>query len=332
MIRIVSLFFFLELLVCSEPVTREQVIMGTFAFVTVDKPNAKVADTVFSRMKSVEHSLSSFKENGGVYRLNQYRSIIADDELIEAIKLSKKFFSDTLGYFDITIGSITKQLYRFGTKDSKIPEQIEVKQAKIGLDKIHLEGRRVTIEPGIFIDLGGMGKGFAIDKAAEELLKRGVKWGIIGLSGDIKCIGSCNVSIQNPFGEGTIAQITSNAEQTAISTSGNYRRYVGSKRYSHLIDPKLKRSERYFASVTLFGKLSNATLDAYATAVTVMPPEMALRFLQRHSDIGYLLVASNGMILRKSESIKLFSKIGFVLHPSLDIKVKVRLLQKGLQE
>jgi thiamine biosynthesis lipoprotein len=81
-----------------------------------------------------------------------------------------------------------------------------------------------------------------------------------------------------------------------VSTSGNYNRYVKSKQHNHLINPKTKSSEQNFISVTLIATIPSATLDAYATAISVMPLSKAYAFLEKH-DIAYIILQTNNKLI-----------------------------------
>jgi thiamine biosynthesis lipoprotein len=102
------------------------------------------------------------------------------------------------------------------------------------------------------------------------------------------------MAVQDPFSDNLLASFTMAQHNTAISTSGNYRRFVKSREYNHLINPKTHHSQQEFASVTLLSeRLSNSDLDAYATAASVMPKEKALRFLDALSEVGYLILTND---------------------------------------
>jgi len=152
------------------------------------------------------------------------------------------------------------------------------------------------------------------------------------LCGDIRCFGYCSIAIQNPFGEGVVGEIDVTMQEIGISTSGIYRRFVKTKEYNHLIDPKSKRSERLFASVTLVAQLPNVLLDSWATAISVMPASLALKFLDAHPSVEYLLIGTNGVVLKKGSNIRYtaHSLRSFILHPSLSLKEKSKWLQKLL--
>jgi thiamine biosynthesis lipoprotein len=134
-----------------------------------------------------------------------------------------------------------------------------------------LEENKVKILPETMIDLGGIAKGYAVDLSLELLERHRVKKAVVAASGDIGCLRACEVVIQDPFhSDGSITLIRSSLPRTAISTSGNYERYIKNKTHNHLIDPKTGRSEQRYASITLIDTGDNTRIDALATAVSVM--------------------------------------------------------------
>ena len=293
--RIVAILTLCVTMLAAELFVRKQYRMGTVATVALEKAVLHHSTKVFKLLADVEHSLSSFDQNAPLYRLNKFGCIDANRHLLEAIVLSKKFYKETDGYFDITIGSITKRLYRFGQDNQVIPSNDALKAAYLNIDGISVDKQRICIKKGITLDLGGMGKGFGVDVAATYLKEVGVKKGYVALWGDIRCFGGCSLYIRSPFAPKPFVELVGK-EELGISTSGIYRRFVKSKKYHHLIDPKRLTQGAHFASVTLFGKSTNAALDAYATAISVMDFDEAIRFLKRHKELGAILVDINGKV------------------------------------
>ncbi len=280
----------------AEPmVERTQVVMGTFASITVPQSQSAHMQKAFERLKAVEKALSSYDKKAVIYRLNSERNVSLAADTYEALELSKRYYRYSGGYFDITVGSVTKDLYRFG-EDERIAANEELDNAVVGFQGLHYNEQRAWLDEGIKVDLGGMGKGFGVDKAFELLKEESVRSGIVALSGDIRCIHRCSLQIEDPFGEGPLATFTMRSPDSAVSTSGNYRRFVGSAEHNHLIDPKRKRPQKRFASITLVSTLPNSDLDAYATAASVMPKEEALRFLNT-LEAGYIVVENDGSVL-----------------------------------
>lgn len=286
------MFWLLE----AKTASRTQIIMSTFATVSVDEKNANLVNNGFDIMKDIEMSLSSYNKNARVYLLNKNLHVENDGYLFEALSLCKKYYEITDGYFDITVGSITKDLYRFG-ESVRVPTSLELQDAKVAFGALRFNEKEAFIDKGIKVDLGGMGKGFAVDKVAEYFRSKGAAEAVISLSGDIRCISTCKIDIQNPFIEDEkMLSFESAKSDLGISTSGNYNRYVESTKNNHLIDPKAKKAQTSFISITLIGELSNSDLDAYATAASVMPTKMAYEFLESLG-VGYIIIQSDEEIV-----------------------------------
>ncbi len=286
----------LPLFVFAQLQTRTQALMGTFVTITLpSKYNSQTSDS-FAYIKEIENALSSYDSQASVYKLNQDHSVRYNEHLAEALQLSQLYYKETNGYFDITIGSISKQLYHFGEETSYTPSQEALSKAKLNIDAIFLTETFISTEENITIDLGGIGKGYTVDKVVSSLQEQNISQGIIALSGDIRCLDICTLELQSPYSNQTFASLTSRHPQLSISTSGTYRRYVKTKESHHLINPKTASQGRAFVSVSLFTTANNTKIDAYATAVSVMPKEKAFAFLKQHDEIGFILVDDKGKI------------------------------------
>ncbi len=286
------------LLLAQEPMqTRTQVLMGTFASITLPQTNTYEITRSFELIKDIENSLSSYDSHATLAKLNTHHHVQSDLYLAEAIKLSRAYYDETNGYFNITIGSITKELYHFGEETTYSPSKQALQSAPLHIDGIYIDDISIKSDDNISIDLGGMGKGYAADKVASYLKDQNVTEGIVALSGDIRCLNSCEIVLQSPYTEETFANIKSKHRDLSISTSGTYRRYATIKEEHHLINPKTASQGKAFVSVSLFSTADNSKIDAYATALSVMPKEGALAFLKAHKGIGFVLVDVQGKIL-----------------------------------
>jgi len=277
--------------------SRTRSLMGTYVTISLEEKYNKEISASFDLVQKIEDSLSTYDPDATLAKLNQTHTVPFDNYLAEAITLSKNYYKETNGYFDITIGSISKKLYHFGEEKTYSPSQKQRKAAKLNIDGIHVDQKTIRTDEDIVVDLGGMGKGYAVDKVAGYLYERNITTGIIALSGDIQCLHRCELFLQSPFSEGTFAKVTAKIPHLSISTSGTYRRYSTKKSEHHLINPKTATQGKAFVSVSLFSKANNSRIDAYATAVSVMPKEEALVFLKVHEEIGYVLVEADGNIL-----------------------------------
>jgi len=267
---------------------RTQVIMGTYVSIDVEKFHKEA----FKRISAVDLYLSSYNTQSEIYKLNKLRKYEVSDFVLGKIVYSKRLYDLTDGYFQLTIGNITHDICRFGI-DERIPNKEELEHATTGWDNVHQEGNKIELLKSVKLDFGGIGKGIAVDEAVLVLKDLGIKEGIVSASGDMHCIGLCSVGIQNPFKEDVLVTFSSKKKDLSISTSGNYRRFIKSKEFNHLFNPKTKSSQKVFASVTLISYESNAYIDALATAISVMPLEKALSFLEKHKELGYLLVTTD---------------------------------------
>ena len=279
-------------------VSRTQVIMGTFATLSLEEKDATHIQKGFQHLKELESILSSYKTNADVYQLNQQKQLTSNPTLKDILKKSKDYYTQTQGYFDITIGSITKALYHFGESE-RIPTKEESAKAMLGIDKIHIQNAIITLNKEITIDLGGIGKGYAVDSLSSYYHTLGIKKGQIALSGDIRCLDKCSVGIQDPYNEDNVlTTLQAKIPDLSISTSGTYRRYIESKTHHHLINPKRKSQGRAFVSVTIVTQADNTLCDVMATAIATMPKEIALKFVKSQNDFGYILITPQGEVIK----------------------------------
>ncbi len=290
-IKTFALLIMLPLVAAAEMmIERTQVHMGTFVTVALPSTKGQWFEKSFDTIRAVERQLSSYDVHADIARLNRERFTKIGPYTYEALKLSRDYYVASGGYFDITVGSITKQLYRFG-EDERLVDRDALQKAVIGFKGLSFNAEHAAVAEGMYVDLGGMGKGFGVDQVAQLWRKSGIVEGKIAISGDIRCMQPCRLDIQDPFSDGVFVRIMTSRSDTGLSTSGNYRRFVKSKKNNHLIDPKGKKSQQGFASVTVAGLHSNSDLDAYATAASVMPVAEAEAFLKRMG-VDFLLVTT----------------------------------------
>ena len=281
----------------AKDIQRKQIIMGTFASITLNSEQKQNINQGFKLLKKIELSLSSYDKNSLLYQLNKRKYIKADDYLLTSIQKSKKFYALSNGYFNIAIGSITKDLYNFG-ENEKTPSKQAMQDANTNIKGVQInDTNTIILDKNTTLDLGGMGKGFGVDKVANYYREQNISHGIIALSGDIQALHPTSIYLDSPFKKTPFSKIKTLNPNTSISTSGTYRRYVKSKEHHHLINPKSKSQGKSFVSITLITKQNNTLIDAMATAIGVMPQKEALKFLVNNPHIGYVLVRPNGNIL-----------------------------------
>ena len=295
--RLFVLLFPLFLLAQEGLKTRTQVLMGTFVSISLPQKYNQEITKSFELLKRIEDSLSTYDESATLAKLNKNHQIKYDPYLAEALTLSRSYYHETNGYFDVTIGSISKKLYHFGEEKTYSPSKQALRSAHLDIHGISIDNKHIITDKNITIDLGGMGKGYGADKVAQYLHEQNITEGVIALSGDIRCLDRCEVYLQSPYSEQTFAKIKSQKSHLSISTSGTYRRFATTKEEHHLINPKTALQGREFVSVSLFTTANNAKIDAYATALSVMSQTEALAFLKNREEIGFVLVDKEGKIL-----------------------------------
>ncbi len=296
MLKVAMLLSLSTLLVSAEIVSRTQVIMGTMATISLESSQKYKIQEGFTFLKNIESSLSSYDHNAKVYKLNLSKKVDGDKYLFEILNKSRYFYHLTEGYFDITIGSVTKDLYGFGDREN-IPNLKQLQLAQIDINGIHIDHETITLDNGLKLDFGGIGKGYGIDKLSTYYQKQNISKGRVAISGDIRCFTPCTFEIQSPFEKAkSLLKYKAKISNLSISTSGTYERYIKFQKYHHLINPKTKKQGRAFVSVTILTKADNTKADAIATAVSVMPEDKAIDFLLLQ-DVGFILVQIDKTII-----------------------------------
>jgi len=166
-------------------------------------------------------------------------------------------------------------------------------RSKVGYEKLILDANEMTVRfaaEGMKIDLGGIAKGLAIDKAIEAIKEAGGLGALVDIGGDIRCYGKTPkgqkywfVGLQNPDLESEEQILfTLKLSAGAVATSGDYQRFVviGGRHYSHIINERTGSSAEALSSVTIIaGSATDA--DALATAVSVMGAEKGIELIEK---------------------------------------------------
>jgi thiamine biosynthesis lipoprotein len=152
------------------------------------------------------------------------------------------------------------------------------------------------------IDVGGIGKGYAADRAVDVMRKMGAKGGVVALSGDIKTFGDLPgmqgfpVGIRHPRQEGALIA-TVDLKNEAISTAGDYERYFEREgvRYHHILDPKSLQPARQCQSVTVIAA-EGTVADGLDTGIFVLGPEKGMALVEQLPDGEAIIIDDLGHI------------------------------------
>lgn len=266
--------------------------MGTFVEVT--SPDKDAAKVVFDEIKRLDDLLSKYRENSEVSRLNKIGKLKVSPETSHIIKKAGEFWLASDGAFDITVGPLI-DLWGFTDKKYYLPEKKEIKGVltRVGFDKIvfHNNDNMVKFKiPGMKIDFGGIGKGYAVDCAVNKLKEKGIKSCLINAGGQIHCLGNkfgkpWRVAIRNPRKAGLIDYLE--LEDKAVSTSGDYEQYFmkGNRRYGHILNPKTGYpANSGVISATVIAN-DGLTADALSTSIFVLGKAKGEELAKRFTDV-----------------------------------------------
>lgn len=281
--------------------TREK--MGTFVNIIIysaEADAAKILDDAFLKIDELNKIASNYDKESSVSILNQNGIIEnAPKELIEIISLSKEYNKKTMGAFDITVDPLLKLWSEGLWEESKEVQQQKISETLelVDSDKIIIDGSTIKFAvPGMSVTLGGVAKGYIVDKVIELIKSYGVKNALVNAGGDIATLGSkpdgelWSVSLENP--DNTSEKIVEFAfANKAIATSGNYYRYFDpTKEAHHIIDPRTGYSaDSGCISSTIIA--DNATIaDILATAVFVLGPQDGLKVVEGLDNVEAFII------------------------------------------
>ncbi|GAB2822093.1 FAD:protein FMN transferase [Ferruginibacter profundus] len=261
-------------------------------------------DAAIADIQRIERLLTTFSDTSETYLINAnagIKPVKVDKEIFDIIQRSVKISEITQGAFDITYGSIDKRLWNFDKTMKTLPdEKLAKKMVRlINYKNIILNRENYTVflkEKGMRIGFGGIGKGYAAERAKYILKQNGVEHGIVNAAGDLTTWGyqpdgkPWTIGIANP---NSIHQPFSymNITDMAVATSGNYEKFVviNGRKYSHTIDPKTGMPVHGIKSVTIISP--NAEIaDAMATPVTIMGITAGLDMINQIKNIACIII------------------------------------------
>jgi FAD:protein FMN transferase len=291
----------------------ERLMGNTFEFTVVGDDKALAYQQIalaIAEIRRIEKLFTTFDENSQTNHINRMAGISAvkvDREVFELIKRSLRISAVTDGAFDITYGSIDKRLWNFDNSLTSLPDAETAKSLVrlINYRNVLLNEQECTVmlkEKGMRIGFGGIGKGYAADRAKAILVQAGVQNGIVNASGDLITWGRqanqqpWTIGIAHPDNART-AFSWLNISDLAIATSGNYEKYVmiNGKKYSHTINPKTGMPVTGIKSVTIISPYAEIA-DAMATPVMVMGIQAGLNLINQINYLGCIIVNDNNNI------------------------------------
>lgn len=294
-------------------VERARVSMGSelrLTAWTADEANAAAAfEHVFEDFEYLDRLLSVWHPDSDISRLNASAGqgpVRMNPITIEILQMARDVSEQTGGKFDVTFGALSG-LWKFDhDQDDRIPPRDEVIARLPLVDFRQLEidvtaGTARLKRPGMRAHLGGIGKGYAVDRAATILRAHGITDFMIQAGGDLYVGGRHGErpwrgAIKDPRGDGIFAAI--DLQDETLSTSGDYERFffAGDRRYHHILDPDTGEPARGSRSVTIVtGRAVMA--DALSTGVFVLGPDAGMRLIEQLADVEGVIVGADNRVL-----------------------------------
>lgn len=298
--------------------------MGSLIEITAYGDNEKRVDNAinkaFHEVKRLDNLMSNYKQDSELSRINREAvkaPIACDPELIYIIEQSLLYSQITDGAFDITVYPFVNLWGFFGNDNGNIvgnlPLEKELKDlsSAVSYKNIVIEdkdannqedsgGKTIFLkDPLTQIDLGGIGKGYAVDIVSDILKKEGISSALINFAGNIYAFGSPQgreewiVGVRDPKDSQNVLA-TFKIKDKAVATSGNYERFFlkDGKRYSHIIDPRTGKPVEGVLSVTIMADNAIAA-DALSTGVFVLGTDEGLKLIERLDNVECLIISED---------------------------------------
>jgi len=267
-------------------------------------------DAGIREIQRIEKLLTTFNEESETSLVNRYAGmapVTVSRETFDLIERSLRISRVTQGSFDISYGSIDKRLWNFDTNMKALPDKETAKKMVrlINYRNIILDDENCTVflkEKGMRIGFGGIGKGYAAERARYVMKSEGVESGIVNASGDLTTWGlqpngqPWTIGIADPNNSNQLFSYI-NVTNMAVATSGNYEKFVviNGKKYSHTIDPRTGLPVSGIKSVTII-TLNAEIADAMATPVMVMGLKAGMNLINQMKDIEAIVIDDNNTV------------------------------------
>jgi thiamine biosynthesis lipoprotein len=282
--------------------------MGTLVRITLYAPDEQAARDAFragfDRIRDLDRILSDYRpdsELNQIVRTAVGRAVPVSEDLFTVLAASQDLAAATGGAFDITQGPVVR-LWRAARKTGRVPHPAALEEAarRTGFGKVQLNGEHRTVMfdiPGMALDVGGIGKGYAASEALEVLDGLGVRSALVAVSGDLAFSdappGQRGWRIGVHSDESSVVRFPMTLELThaAVSTSGNSEQHldIDGRRYSHIIDPSSRMGLVDDITVTVIAR-HGLEADGLDTAISVLGADRGLASIESRRDAAALVI------------------------------------------
>ncbi len=266
----------------------------------------RALDEVFAEAERINRLMSTYIDGSEISEINRLAAqqpVVAGEELFRLIQRSLDVSVLTLGAFDITYDSVG-QHYDFRERQRPDAGTVETEKQNIDYRLVQLDEASSSVHflrEGVRINLGGIAKGYFVERGVEILRRLGIENGIVTAGGDSRLLGDRRgrpwmVGIRDPRQEEQVAISVPLADE-AISTSGDYERFFDEDgiRYHHIIRPSTGEPAGGVHSATVFGPDAVIT-DALSTSVFVMGVDKGLRLIATLPDYESIVIDADGAV------------------------------------
>jgi len=266
----------------------------------------RAKEAVFDEVSRINDLMSTYVETSEISMINREAAtapVPVGPELLGLILRSLDISVLTLGAFDITYDSVG-QHYDFRERqrpsEDTISEEVQLIDYRL-VDADMSSGTVHFKQEGVRINLGGIAKGYTVERGVDVLRRHGVEHGIVTAGGDSRLLGDRRgqpwiVGVRDPRQDGEVA-VSIPLEDEALSTSGDYERFFveDGKRYHHIIQPNTGKPASSVHSATVVGPDAVIT-DALSTSVFVMGVDQGLRLIATLPDYEGIVIDAEGRL------------------------------------
>jgi len=289
--------------------------MGTELRVAVwtadDARAAEGADDVFREFDRLDAMMSVWKDGSDILRLNAAageHAVSVSPETREVLRIAHQISEQTGGTFDVTFAALSG-LWKFDyqDKDNSIPDRNEIKKRLplVNYRDVVVDesaGTAMLRRKGMRVNLGGIGKGYAVDRAVDILRRRGLHDFMIQAGGDMYVAGTrgdrpWRLGIRDPRGPADKIFAALDLTDGTFSTSGDYERFFmkNGVRYHHIIDLRVGEPARLCRSVTLVTERA-VVADALAKGVFILGPDEGMALIERTPGVQGVIVSAKNEV------------------------------------
>jgi thiamine biosynthesis lipoprotein len=265
-------------------------------------------DEVFDEVDRLDGQMSNYKpesELSGINREASSRGVVVEPKLFHLLEDSFRYSRDTGGAFDITVGPLMKH-WGFFQGQGRLPSPGEIAQVlrRVGYHHVLLDADRHTIRfdtSGVELDLGGIAKGYAVDRAVEILRSSGISAALVsGGTSSIYALGSppnqrgWTVNVRDPYDPHKVGDVV-RLQNYSLSTSGSYEKFfqLGGKTYCHIMDPHTGWPVGNMLSTAVLAP-STTQSEALSKPFFVWGPVGSRKYLAAHANLAVVFYQPAG--------------------------------------